>query len=106
MQVKTYKDRPTMSRGAALHAAQALRDAISVRGGARIVAATGASQFDFLDALTAAPAIDWTSVEMFHLDEYVGLAIDHPASFRNYLRERLIRKTGLTRTASRSPSSR
>ena len=44
----------------------------------RIVAATGASQFEFLDALTAAPGIDWTRVEMFHLDEYVGLPIDHP----------------------------
>ena len=60
-------------------------------------AATGASQFDFLEALTAAPGIDWTRVEMFHLDEYVGLPIDHPASFRKYLLERLIRKTGITR---------
>jgi len=97
MEVRTYSDRVTMSRAAARHAAQALRNAIEARGAARIVAATGASQFDFLDALTAAPAIDWTRVEMFHLDEYVGLAIDHPASFRNYLLERLIRKTGMTR---------
>src|SRR6266849_4000221 len=86
-----------MSRAAARQAAQALRDAIAAGGVARIAAATGASQFDFLDALTAAPAIDWTRVEMFHLDEYVGLAIDHPASFRKYLFERLIRKTGMTR---------
>ena len=61
------------------------------------MAATGTSQFEFLDALTTAPGIDWTRVEMFHLDEYVGLAIDHPASFRKYLLERLIRKTGMTR---------
>jgi glucosamine-6-phosphate deaminase len=59
--------------------------------------ATGTSQFEFLDALTTARGIDWTRVEMFHLDEYVGLAIDHPASFRKYLIERLIRKTGMTR---------
>jgi glucosamine-6-phosphate deaminase len=95
--VKTYVDRPGMSRAAARHAAQLLRDAILARGGARIVAATGASQFDFLDALTAAPDIDWTQVEMFHLDEYVGLPVDHPASFRKYLLERLIRKTGIAR---------
>jgi glucosamine-6-phosphate deaminase len=82
---------------AARHAARALSVAIRTRGSARIVAATGASQFDFLEALTAAPDIDWTRVEMFHLDEYVGLPIDHPASFRNYLLERLIRKTGMTR---------
>jgi glucosamine-6-phosphate deaminase len=97
MNVKTYVDRSTMSIAAARHAAQALRAAIGARGGARIVAATGASQFDFLEALTAAPGIDWTRVEMFHLDEYVGLPIAHPASFRKYLLERLIHKTGMTR---------
>jgi glucosamine-6-phosphate deaminase len=97
MEVKTYADRQMLSRAAAGHAAQAIRDAIAARGAARIVAATGASQFDFLDALTAAPAIDWTRVDMFHLDEYVGLAIDHPASFRKYLLERLVRKTGIAR---------
>jgi glucosamine-6-phosphate deaminase len=95
--IKTYVDRSTLSLAAARHAAQALRAAIDSRREARIVAATGASQFDFLDALTAAPGIDWSRVEMFHLDEYVGLPIDHPASFRKYLLERLISKTGLTR---------
>lgn len=51
--------------------------------------------FDFLEALTGAPGIDWKKVEMFHLDEYVGLAITHPASFRKYLMERLITKAGI-----------
>ena len=97
MQVNTYVDRATMSRAAAAHAARAIRGALASRGEARIVAATGASQFDFLEALTAAPTIDWTRVEMFHLDEYVGLSIDHPASFRRYLLDRLVAKTGITR---------
>ena len=97
MNVKTYVDRVTMSRAAARHAAQSLRDAIASRGTARIIAATGASQFDFLEALTAAPGVDWTRVEMFHLDEYVGLPVDHPASFRKYLLERLISPTGIGR---------
>jgi glucosamine-6-phosphate deaminase len=97
MQVKTYIDRPTMSRAAARSAARALRAAIGAQGGARIIAATGASQFAFLDALTTAPDIDWTRVEMFHLDEYVGLPLDHPASFRKYLRDRLVNKVGITR---------
>jgi len=97
MTIRTYVDRPTMSRAAARQAAQALRAAIADRGGARIIAATGASQFEFLDALTRAPGIDWTEVEMFHLDEYVGLPATHPASFRRYLLERLIGKTGITR---------
>lgn len=60
------------------------------------MAATGASQFEFLDALTIAPDIDWRRVELFHLDEYVGLPSTHPASFRKYLFERLIHKTGIT----------
>ena len=59
------------------------------------MAATGASQFEFLDSLTRAPGIDWSHVEVFHLDEYVGLPATHPASFRKYLLERLIRKVGI-----------
>jgi glucosamine-6-phosphate deaminase len=97
MQVRTYIDRQTLSRAAARHAARAIREAIATQGSARIIAATGASQFDFLEALTAAPDVEWTRVEMFHLDEYVGLPVDHRASFRKYLLERLIYKTGLTR---------
>src|SRR6266516_451383 len=97
MQVKTYIDRLTMSRAAARRAGQALRAAIGSRGSARIIAATGASQFEFLDALTATADIDWTRVEMFHLDEYVGLPLDHPASFRKYLLDRLVNKVGIAR---------
>jgi glucosamine-6-phosphate deaminase len=97
MHIKTYIDRLTLSRAAARRAAQALREAIGARGGARIIAATGASQFAFLEALTAAPDIDWTRVEMFHLDEYVGLPLEHPASFRKYLLDRLVNKVGIAR---------
>jgi len=86
-----------MSRAAARHASRTLREAVRQRGQARIVAATGASQFEFLAALTSAQGIDWTRVEMFHLDEYVGLSIEHPASFRKYLLERLIEPTGMLR---------
>ena len=86
-----------MSRAAARHASRTLHDAIARRGQARIVAATGASQFEFLAALTKAPGIDWARVEMFHLDEYVGLSIEHPASFRKYLLDRLVEPTGIRR---------
>ena len=97
MEIRTYASAGAMSRAAARHAADTLVQAIDGRGTARIIAATGASQFAFLEALTAHRDIDWPRVEMFHLDEYVGLAADHPASFRRYLRERLIEKTGITR---------
>jgi glucosamine-6-phosphate deaminase len=94
--LKVFENKESLSRAAAEHAAAAIRRAIAERERARIVAATGASQIAFLEALTAANGIDWRRVEMFHLDEYVGLPITHPASFRKYLRERLIEKTGIT----------
>ena len=86
-----------MGRAAADHAARSLRNAISDHGYARMIAATGASQFELLEALTSLPGIDWSRVEVFHLDEYIGLSATHPASFRRYLLERLIHKTGITK---------
>ncbi len=95
MIIKIFEDNVSLGRAAAEQAANAILRAINARGKARIVAATGSSQFEFLDALTAWPGIDWDRVEMFHLDEYIGLPESHPASFRKYLRERLINKVGL-----------
>jgi glucosamine-6-phosphate deaminase len=95
MRVRTYASREALGCAAARDAADAIRAAVAAHGSARIVAATGASQFAFLHALTAAPDVPWQRVEMFHLDEYVGLPIDHPASFRRYLLERLIARTGI-----------
>ncbi len=97
MIIKVFNDKIQLGEAAARQASDAIKRAISERGRARIVAATGASQFEFLDALTGASGIDWTKVEMFHLDEYVGLPITHPASFRKYLLERLIEPAGITR---------
>ena len=97
MQLKVFENKDSLAEAASQHASASLRNAINNRGRARLIAATGASQFEFLEALTALPDIDWSSVEMFHLDEYVGLPPDHPASFRKYLLERLIRKAGIER---------
>ena len=97
MVIKIYEDKASLGRAAAEQAAVSLRKAIQERGRARIIAATGASQFEFLDSLTTMPKIEWPRVEMFHLDEYIGLPVSHPASFRKYLRERLINKTGITK---------
>ena len=55
-----------------------------------MIVATGASQFEMLDELVRQPDIDWNRVTGFHLDEYVGLSISHPASFRRYLWERFV----------------
>jgi glucosamine-6-phosphate deaminase len=95
MLIRVFNDKATLGRSAADQAANAIRRAIAVRGQARIIAATAASQLEFLDALTKAPDIDWSKVEAFHLDEYIGLPITHPGSFRKMLMEQLIQKTGI-----------
>lgn len=97
MVIKVFNDKPSASKAAAEQAANAIRGAIRDRGQARVIAATAASQLNFLDALTKAENIDWRCVELFHLDEYIGLPITHPGSFRKMLSEQLIQKTGITR---------
>jgi len=90
MDVREFATKVEMGRAAAEEAATALREAIARKGRAHAIAATGASQFEFLDALTATPGIDWSKVVFFHLDEYVGMPESHPASFRRYLKERIV----------------
>jgi len=97
MLIRVFDDKKSLGRAAADQAATAIRRAISERGSARIIAATAASQLEFLDALTKAPGIDWKKVEAFHLDEYIGLPISHPGSFRKMLMEQLVNKTGISR---------
>ncbi len=96
MVVRVFEERNSLGHAAAAQAEKALRDAITKRGRARVVAASAASQFEFLEALTATPGIDWKRVELFHLDEYIELPMSHPASFCKFLQERLIGKTGIT----------
>src|SRR5204862_6937869 len=95
MVLKVLPDKSSLSKMAAEHAAEAIGRAICDRGQARIIAATAASQFEFLDALTKMPGVDWQKVEVFHLDEYCGLPITHPGSFREMLLDHLIKKSGL-----------
>ena len=95
MLLKLFKDRIGLGQAAAEQASAAIRRAIAERGHARVIAATAASQLEFLQALTQAHGIDWPRVEVFHLDEYVGLPITHPGSFRKMLIEQLVQKTGV-----------
>src|SRR5882762_6013914 len=97
MALRVFNDKASLGKAAAEQAATAIRRAIREHGLARIVAATAASQLQFLGALTREPDIDWSNVEVFHLDEYIGLPITHPGSFRKLLLEQLIQKTGVTR---------
>jgi glucosamine-6-phosphate deaminase len=95
MNIRVFDDKVSLGREAAKQAAGVIRQALKARGKARILVATGGSQFEFLEALTKEKGIDWAKVEMFHFDEYIGLSIRHPASFRKYLLERLINKVGI-----------
>jgi glucosamine-6-phosphate deaminase len=97
MNIRVFADKDSLGKAAAEHAAGVIRQAILDRGAARLIAATAASQKEFLDALTSAPEIDWRLVEVFHLDEYIGLPITHPGSFRKMLLEQLINKTGVAK---------
>lgn len=98
MEIRVFDDSLSLGRQAAAEAVSAIQDALAARGSARIIAATGASQFHFLQHLTTTPGVPWFRVELFHLDEYLGLPASHPASFRRYLQERLIAPTGIERT--------
>jgi glucosamine-6-phosphate deaminase len=95
MLLKVFSDRVSLGRAAAEQAATTIRRALAARGEARIITATGAAQFQFLEALTATPNIDWKNVEAFHLDEYVGLPATHPGSFKKFLQDNLASKTGI-----------
>jgi glucosamine-6-phosphate deaminase len=92
MQIRVFDTKQELGRAAAARAAAAVAEAVTRAGRARVIAATGASQFEFLDALATTKGIDWSRVEMFHLDEYVGIPDTHPASFRRYLRERIVER--------------
>ncbi len=93
--LRVFRTSSELAAAAALDAASVIREAVAARGQARLIAATGTSQLAFLDRLVREPDIDWPRVELFHLDEYVGVSADHPASFRRYLMERLIRPSGM-----------
>ena len=97
MKIISHENSAKSGKAAAAYAAKVLNDAIAEKGNARIVLSTGASQFDLFQALVKA-SVDWNKVEMFHLDEYVGLSESHPASFRKYLKERFSGKVNLKNT--------
>ena len=79
-----------MGQAAATFVAATLSSCIRIKGQATLILATGASQFTFLDSLKLEMDIDWSKITVFHLDEYIGIPETHPASFRKYLKERIL----------------
>ena len=92
MNIRVAQNPYELGKDAGAAAAGIIREAIAANGSANIILATGTSQFETLRQLTAENNIDWSKVVMFHLDEYIGLPITHPASFRKYLQDRFLSK--------------
>ena len=95
MQVDIADTGEVMGCRAAAAGAESIVRAIAECGRAAIIVATGTSQFPTLEALTATEGIDWSKVTGFHLDEYIDLPMTHPASFRGYLKKRLVDQVDL-----------
>jgi glucosamine-6-phosphate deaminase len=87
--VEVYGDKQELGQAAAARAARFIADALAREGRARIIVGTGPSQNEVIRTLTESP-LDWRRVEVFHMDEYVGIAASHPASFRRWLREHVV----------------
>jgi glucosamine-6-phosphate deaminase len=87
--VRIYSSRAELGAAAAEDAASIIRKAVAERGRARIILATGNSQLDMIGALVEIPEVPWTAVEVFHMDEYVGMPETHPSSFRLWIRTRV-----------------
>ena len=89
--VKAYETRAEMGRAAAAEAAQALRAVLADKGSCRVIFAAAPSQNEFLEALCGAD-VDWSRVDAFHMDEYIGLDGNAPQAFGRFLRDRLFSK--------------
>jgi glucosamine-6-phosphate deaminase len=93
--VQIFRTKDLMAAAAAAHAIHSLQQLLEKQDTVRLLAATGASQLEFLGRLTANKSVAWSRIELFHLDEYVGVAPSHPASFARYIKERIIDQTGI-----------
>jgi glucosamine-6-phosphate deaminase len=90
--VRIHASQEALGWAAAQQAAGLIRPAIAQSGRARIVVATGNSQLALIGALVRQQGVDWKKVDIFHMDEYVGISRDHPASFRKWIRTRVEEK--------------
>jgi glucosamine-6-phosphate deaminase len=90
LKVEVYNDSESMGVAAAAFVTRKINEAMDEKGFVNLILATGASQFTMLAALKEEKSIDWSKINVFHLDEYLGISVEHPASFRKYLAERIL----------------
>ena len=91
LRIEIFRETKEMGRASASFVAANLSKAIDEKGSASLIIGTGASQFPFLKEFLLKD-LDWTKINLFHLDEYIGISDQHPASFRRFLRERVAQK--------------
>src|ERR1041385_9025480 len=89
LRVRVYATHDQLAQDAAREAQSQLQQALLAEGRAAVILATGNSQARFLEKLAAMGGVDWSRITLFHMDEYLGLPAEHPASFRRYMRERV-----------------
>ncbi len=94
MEISISQNARELGQAAARFTVMKLKEIIAEKGEARIMVSTGSSQFETIQSLVNSE-VDWTKVEVFHLDEYIGLPVTHKASFRKYLRERFISRVNV-----------
>ena len=92
LKVKVYETRQAMREGAAKEAAARIKELISKKGEINIIFAAAPSQNEFLASLIADKEIDWSKINAFHMDEYVGISKDAPQAFSNFLKDRIFSK--------------
>jgi len=92
LEIKVHANQEELSQDAARTAQACVQEALAARGSAAVILATGNSQLQFLNEWSGLGGMDWSLVTLFHMDEYVGIAAEHPASFRRYMRERVERR--------------
>ncbi len=90
MEVRVSTDPASMGADAADALVGIIQEAVAARGAASLILATGNSQLPFIESLRQRSSIPWNKVRIFHMDEYLGMSADHPASFRKYMREKLM----------------
>ncbi|MFO0943786.1 MAG: glucosamine-6-phosphate deaminase [Pirellulales bacterium] len=95
MRIAIAPDRPALGQFVALKAAEILRTVLQSKRTVNLVVATGSSQFEVLSSLVSQPDVEWNRVHGFHLDEYLGIADSHPASFCGYLKDRFVSRVPL-----------
>lgn len=95
LHVAVYEDRASMGKAAAAEVAKTIAQRQKASKVANVIFAAAPSQNEFLENLAADKSVDWSKVTGLHMDEYLGISPDHPASFRRYLHEHLFDKVGL-----------